>query len=179
MVKKIVLTGGPCSGKTTIIDKLAEIGFSTTSEAARVVIAQEIEKESRIVPWNGRGEFYDFQLKVGEKQILYERDVLDKELVFLDRGLIDLSGYSRMRGVSLPIYLQNQMREAQYSKVFFLETLSDKFYRQDSERKESYSSALDTANYLKGVYEICGIDFEVVSSDVGVEQRLEKILKLC
>jgi len=42
--KWYVITGGPCSGKTTIIKELRKIGYIVYPEAARIFIDKEIRK---------------------------------------------------------------------------------------------------------------------------------------
>ena len=43
-----VLTGGPCSGKTTLIDELKQRGYSVFPEPARIVIASELAQGKTI-----------------------------------------------------------------------------------------------------------------------------------
>ena len=39
-----VITGAPCSGKTTLIDNLADLGYNTVPEAGRKYIENELAK---------------------------------------------------------------------------------------------------------------------------------------
>ena len=39
-----VITGGPCSGKTTLVDQLADKGFRTVPETARLYIEKEMAR---------------------------------------------------------------------------------------------------------------------------------------
>ena len=41
---KYIITGGPCVGKTTVLEKLAFKGFETVSESSRIVIDYERKK---------------------------------------------------------------------------------------------------------------------------------------
>ena len=38
MIKRIIITGGPCSGKTSIIDSLKDEGYKCFNEISREVI---------------------------------------------------------------------------------------------------------------------------------------------
>lgn len=63
MLEKYVLTGGPGTGKTTLLKELAKRGYQTVPEAARLVIQEEQRKEQGkgeqgILPWT---DLYKFQ----------------------------------------------------------------------------------------------------------------------
>ena len=38
MIKRIIITGGPCSGKTSIIDSLKDNGYKCFNEISREII---------------------------------------------------------------------------------------------------------------------------------------------
>lgn len=44
MLKWYVITGAPSSGKTTLINSLAKIGYHTVPEAARTLIDREMKE---------------------------------------------------------------------------------------------------------------------------------------
>jgi predicted ATPase len=46
-----VLTGGPGSGKTTLIEALNARGYATTEEAGRGVIREEMRNNGSGLPW--------------------------------------------------------------------------------------------------------------------------------
>lgn len=54
----IVITGGPGSGKTTLIEALARAGFQTMPEAGRAII----QDQARI---GGRGEHRQDKVSIG------------------------------------------------------------------------------------------------------------------
>ena len=83
-MKKIVLTGGPCCGKTTLANELKKKGFCVVDESAREFISRNrtVNTEER------QKEIFLRQL---EKENL-SRD----ELVILDRCLIDSLAYCKV-----------------------------------------------------------------------------------
>ena len=93
-----VIAGAPCSGKTTLIDQLADKGFRTVPEIARVYIDRERAKgktvneilENRAVN----------QRCIVEMQIRFERRLRVNELAFLDRGAPDCLTYCRAMGLN-------------------------------------------------------------------------------
>ena len=100
-IYKIVLTGGPCSGKTTAMSYLQE---TFTKKGYMVLVVPETASElilGGVAPWtidsNYNFEFYIMQLQL-EKEKLYEEaakhiDNYNKVLIICDRGIMDCKPY--------------------------------------------------------------------------------------
>src|SRR3954471_14543898 len=79
---RVVITGGPSVGKTTLITLLQERGFPVIHEFATQII-----KEGVFLPWVDRKSF---QVEVLRRQVAAEAEIAENGLpVFLDRGLFD------------------------------------------------------------------------------------------
>ena len=97
---KIVFTGGPCAGKTTLIKMLKKyfkennINFLSISETATDLLSSEFNK-------NTLNNIYNFQEYILERQIFKESEVdkllklnkKNKFVVLYDRGLLDNKAY--------------------------------------------------------------------------------------
>ncbi len=57
-----VLTGGPGSGKTTLIEALAAQGYATAPEAGRNIIQDQMTVGGSALPWNDRTLFAELML---------------------------------------------------------------------------------------------------------------------
>ena len=57
MKKRIVITGGPGTGKTLIINSLKKKGFYCFDEVSREIILQQNIKKGDATPWNNILEF--------------------------------------------------------------------------------------------------------------------------
>jgi len=92
-----VLSGGPCSGKTTLLAELAARGHPVVTEAATELIADPLTRDLRADP-------LDFQRRVLERQLENEARALDahdgERLVFLDRGVGDGFAYLAHHGLA-------------------------------------------------------------------------------
>jgi len=92
----IVITGGPCSGKTTIIQALAEAGHTTVPEAATELIEDPALENLRADP-------LEFQLQVLRRQLENEKRADERaetqSIIFLDRGIGDGFGYLSYHGL--------------------------------------------------------------------------------
>lgn len=128
-MNRYVITGGPCSGKTTVIEILSSRGYHVVAESARKVIEREVVKDSDTLPWK---DPFLFQYAVAYMQIRAEL-YLGSRTTFLDRGLMDGYGYSILQKNEVPDIIHRFGRN-RYQKIFLLEALP--FYINDSERKE-------------------------------------------
>ena len=57
-----IITGGPGSGKSTVIDALAKRGISTMSEAGRAIIQDQVAIGGEALPWADRRAFAELML---------------------------------------------------------------------------------------------------------------------
>lgn len=102
MIKRIVLTGGPCAGKTTVLAKLEQ---DLTEKGYKVFVVPEsatelIKSGIRPTDENGIG-LYEFQKQLLiyqlQKEMLYERVAnifpSNKIVIIYDRGLLDNKAY--------------------------------------------------------------------------------------
>jgi predicted ATPase len=115
-----VITGAPCSGKTTLIDMLAEEGYKTVAEGARACFEakfakgltfKEIMKDA--IPLHHK--IFDVQLEL-------ERNLRPGEVTFLDRALPDSLSSHRVFGMDPNSILADCFRY-RYASVFILEQL--------------------------------------------------------
>jgi len=76
-----VITGGPSSGKTKIIEYLAFLGYSVIPEAARILI--DVEKSRGKSVEEIRSNEAEFQKKVLEMKIEIENRISPERITFL------------------------------------------------------------------------------------------------
>lgn len=177
MAKTIVITGTSCSGKTTLINLLKNLGYNIVNETAREIIKEEQKKEHGSLPWN-EDSFFDFQNISMKKQLKKELKIQkdSNNTYFLDRSIIDYFAYTMHKGYSVNPNLIDILQENPYSKVFFLETLERSNYRQDKERKEEYNDTLSIENFMRKLYSYLGYKFTQVSNKLTPKQRVDFIL---
>ncbi|MFH0977937.1 MAG: ATP-binding protein [Candidatus Woesearchaeota archaeon] len=169
---KYIITGGPCTGKTTIINELKKLKFSTVPELARKVITKEQKKGKKgILPWT---DLKSFELILIQEQVRHESKT-KKMPVFLDRGLPDIIAYSKLGKVNLPKEIFRHIKEAKYTKVFFLEQLT--FFENDAQRFEASKKEADKVHKtIHQTYKRLG--YEIVRiPPVSVQERVKIILE--
>lgn len=116
-----VITGGPSTGKTTVINMLDERGYNTTIEHARHYIdTMRIEGQTVEDLKNNKRKF---QLGVLDMQIEQENAIQPKDLVFLDRAIPDAMAYYQFLMLDYDEKLLNAVKNTSYKKIFILDRL--------------------------------------------------------
>ncbi len=89
-----MITGGPSSGKTTILKELKKLGYITYPDAARVLIDKEKKKGKKLKEI--RKDEAEFQKKVLKAKIKIEKSAPRDKIVFFDRAIPDSIAYYQM-----------------------------------------------------------------------------------
>ena len=117
-LQKFVLTGGACTGKTSLLGALSRDGFQTVPEVPTLVFAEHKEKGITT-----RGDSPDFQKLLLKRQLEFESKLDSKKPAFLDRSCIDMIAYSRFFGIEIPKELFISAEESRFNSIFILEFL--------------------------------------------------------
>ena len=166
-----VITGGPCSGKTTIVNILAERGYKTTIEDARHYIDSQLA-EGKTVNEIRRHQ-KEFQLKVLNMQIDQEADLAKQDVVFLDRAIPDARAYYQFLNLPEDDGLTKMMAIVSYKKIFILDYLP---LVDDYARREDAAAQKKIHKLITEVYE--SLPFPVVHVPVlPPQERVDYILK--
>lgn len=113
MLKKYVFAGAAYSGKTTLLNEMAKLGFQTVPEAARQVIEEQLAGSGAMLPWvNLRG----FERLCLERMIEAESKLNDGT-VFFDRALPDSLAYHKAYN-ACPECIE-PVKNSYYDAVFF------------------------------------------------------------
>jgi predicted ATPase len=114
-----VITGAICSGKTTLIDQLADKGFQTVPETGRQYVEREVARgrtldEIREDEATERG--------IADVQLRIEGGLRATDVVFLDRALPDCLAFRRVAGLN-PNEILAECFYHRYASVFILHRL--------------------------------------------------------
>jgi len=165
-MKRIVITGGPGSGKTSLIDNLSLKGYCCYGEVSRQLI-QRMKISSSFKDFDFEDEVFN----------LRKRDFLDasKELQFYDRSMIDNLAYLNKNNLEVSEKMNSDCEKHKYFKEVFILPPWDDIYETDNERVEEYDEAVDIHSYLIEAYSKYNYSLIEVPK-ASVEERIEFIL---
>ncbi|MFC7396345.1 AAA family ATPase [Chelatococcus sp. GCM10030263] len=154
-----VITGGPGSGKTTLIEALAAAGFASAPEAGRAIIQDQVMIGGRALPWADPGLFAELMLAADLRT--YRAQPADGVVVF-DRGIPDVAGYLTLTGLPVPEHVAKAARVCRYNRRVFICPPWPEIYTGDSERKQSLEEAERTYAAMAAIYR--DYDYELVEA---------------
>jgi len=169
----IVITGGPGTGKTTIIDGLIEKGYMCFPEISREIIT-EARKQGIEQLFLEKPLLFSELLLEGRKKQFQKAEKHTNSILFLDRGIPDILAYMHYIGDSYPAFFDHASKEHEYSKVFVLPPWED-IYESDEARYENFEQAKLIFNHLLETYQNYG--YHLIEVPRGtVEERIKYIL---
>lgn len=170
----IVLTGGPGTGKTTVINAMAQQGFCCYPEISREIINQAKRQGIDQLFLENPLLFSEMLLEGRKKQFL-EATQEEESMIFLDRGLPDVLAYMHYIGDRYPKGFTELCKSYQYSKVFLFPPWEE-IYVGDSERYENFEQSKLIYAHLKETYEEYGYDIIEMPKE-SPEKRILFILE--
>jgi len=174
MQKKIVITGGPGTGKSTVINKLFELNYSCMPEISRE-ITLEAQKNGTVQLFLKEPLLFSQLLLDGRVQQYKDADIKKSSIVFFDRGIPDVHGYMNYLGVDYPDYYKKMSIQYEYTQIFMMPPWQ-KIYISDNERYESFEQALAIFNHLEKTYK--ELNYNVIEVPTGtVSDRVDFILE--
>lgn len=146
----IVITGGPGTGKTTLIHALRLEGFSCFEEISREVTL-EAKRQGIDQLFLSQPLLFSELLLTGRKKQHQEALEHAENLIFLDRGLPDVLAYMHFIGDSYPAGFDKICKDHRYTKVFILPPWEE-IYTADEARYENFEQACLIYEHLKETY---------------------------
>ncbi len=171
MTTKILISGGPHTGKTTLFEAVR----STFGEQATYVEepATTVIKSIGNAVINDPEEFCRRCIDVS----LEQEDLASKkaQIMIQDRSLVDTVAYARRDGCeNLIPGLMGLIAAANYSSVFFCDPVGD--YATTEARHEDQETAMKTHGMLQEAYEDTGMPM-IKIPPVSVGARVELVLR--
>jgi predicted ATPase len=164
-----VLTGGPGSGKTTLIECLSAAGYATSVEAGRGIIRDQLAISGTALPWHDRALFAELMLSWEMRSHAIAEATPGS--VFFDRGVPDVIGYLRLAGLEVPAHVEQAAREFRYNRRVFILPHWPEIFAQDSERRQDENEARRTHASMVATYTACGYDLVEIPK-ASVKDRL-------
>lgn len=176
--KRIVITGGPGTGKTSIINKLEETQFFCFHEIIRSM-TEEVLKSGAIEsnPIDSVSDPYQFNSLILHGRIKqFDQAISQKDdLLFYDRGIPDVLAYMNYFNQTIDTYFANACKNHVYDQIFLLPPWKE-IYVSDIGRYESYEQAKEIHLHLLNIYTEYG--YKCIEVPFGtIEERYNFIIK--
>ena len=153
-----VITGGPGSGKTTLVEYLERQGFYRSNEAGRGIIQDQMAVDGPALPWRDRALFAELMLSWEMRSYRFAEELAVEETVLFDRGIPDVIGYLRLETLDVPAHILRAGEQFRYNRRVFIAPPWPEIYRRDAERKQDLDTARRTHAVMKSVYTELGYE---------------------
>ena len=185
--RKIVLTGGPGVGKTSVLNYLRELKYSVREEVFTSLF-KKAQDEHRFNDafLNSKELIHDLIVD----QMKLESQPAEGEYLFLDRSRIDIWGYAKNMGILPNVQDEKTLESAKYDFIFILDPLPSHYYDQNAIRRQTFEESLEHHDSVASRYQeflkLTGQDNEIPiervpfvekGSPSSVKERTNFILK--
>jgi predicted ATPase len=171
----IVITGGPGSGKSTLIEALAGEGYATAApEAGRAIIRDQTAIGGTALPWADARMFAELMLS-WEMRSHREACGRNDAAVFFDRGVPDVIGYLELTGLPVPPHMDAAARTIRYHRQVLIAPPWPAIYGQDTERKQTLEEARLTYEAMVETYTAYGYEL-IELPKVSVADRVRFVV---
>ena len=168
-----VITGGPGSGKTSLLDALEVRGFRRSWEAGRALIQQQVAIGGRALPWADRSLFAELMLSWEIRSYRCAEQVPCP--TFFDRGVPDVVGYLRLVSLPVPDHVRKAVEILRYNTRVFLAPPWPEIFTRDEERKQDFQEAVRTYESLRVTYAEQGYEIHQLPL-ASIEDRVDFVL---
>ena len=168
-----VLTGGPCSGKSTLIAALQRAGFQAMPEAGRAIIQQQVAIDGPALAWKDPGLFAELGLSWEMRS--YREALQLTGPVFFDHSLAGSPGYYRLMGLPVPAHVHAAASTMRYHRRALIAPPWAEIYENDAERKQTWEEAVATYEHIVETYTEYGYDL-VELPKVSVQDRVQFVV---
>jgi len=173
MQKKVVLIGGPGTGKSSVLEELNSRNYFCMPEVSREVTL-EAQKQGIDQLFLEDPLLFSQKLLEGRERQFLQANETDVDIVFFDRGIPDVYAYLEYSKTNYPSHFVEKCHQYRYTTVFLFLPWKE-IYVSDNERYESYNQLKEIDIFLQRAYKDLG--YEMISVPFGtVEERTDFIL---
>lgn len=172
MNQKIVLTGGPGGGKTTLLDALAERGYPVVPESARRII-----KARLATGLSPRPSPVAFACEILHSDMENYRSFATCKLpTFFDRGVLDALFMLEAQDALSKAKVASYAQAFPYNPIVFLLPPWEDIYATDAERDQAFEESVEVFEGMKRWYAQWGYETLEVPRGTVIE-RVKFVLR--
>jgi predicted ATPase len=174
-VNRVIITGGPSTGKTSLIKELENIGYNCVHETSREIIQESLANGSDVLPWKNLLKFSERVIQQRENHYHSAVSKGSKKFTFFDRGIPDVFAYMEYDRIEIPKRFLKLGESLRYHTKIFITPAWKAIYENDNERVEDFNKAEQLQHYIHNIYK--GLGYEViVIPKATIENRIRFIL---
>ena len=152
--KKVIITGAPGTGKSTLINSLIEKDYYCFEEISRALILDAQKQGIEQLFLANPLKFSELLLK-GRQEQFESANHSEANLIFFDRGIPDILAYLDYAKIEYPNHFIDVCKSSKYDVVFILNPW-EAIYKSDNERYENFNQAQEVHKHLVNTYNSYG-----------------------
>ena len=137
----IVISGCSGGGKSTLLDELRVRGHQVFEEPGRQVVKAELARGGDGLPWADAGKFLALCIECAVAQV-EEAMHGGSRHAFFDRSLVDAFNGLEVMGLAPPAGLADALAHWRYHRRVFMTPPWPEIFRNDVERRHSYTESV-------------------------------------
>lgn len=169
---KVIISGGPGFGKTSIIDELENRNYNVMHEVSRSIIKEQLESGGDILPWKN---LTTFSRLLFERRVKQFENANNSNWIFFDRGIPDILAYMNKDNLEIPNSYMLKVEECSYFPVIFIVPPWEEIYKNDDQRMEDYKTACELNDVIVDTYQNLGYN-TVILPKISVKERTDFII---
>lgn len=172
MNQKYIITGGPGTGKTSVINELKKNGFNCIDENSREIISTQIIKGGKILPWKNQIAFENKISNLRTQQYLTSPE---EGVCFFDRSIIDCVAYLKLNNLEVSSTIINNIKKCNFNPAVFYTPIWEAIYINDNERKENIKQAEEIEKSILKTYKSEGYKLIKIPK-ISIKERVGFII---
>jgi predicted ATPase len=150
MQQKILLIGGPGTGKTSILNELKKLKYECYSEVSREIILNA-KKQGIDQLFVSKPLLFSEMVLEGRIEQYVKAMESNSEIIFLDRGIPDIHAYLDYFKTKYPPIFKEKSTQYSYDIIFHFSPWKE-IHKIDNERYESFEETSKIDVYLRKAY---------------------------